>query len=92
MAQAPPGPSASHGHVAEPEPEAPEEAPASEAPGDRRVVLIIGALVLGLLAASVISALVPGMDATLAAAPLVIAVLVLGTAFVLVRSLRRRDD
>jgi hypothetical protein len=60
------------------------------APRDRRVVLVIGSLVVALLAASVVSALVPGIDATLAAVPVVIAVLVLGTVLVLVRSLRDR--
>jgi hypothetical protein len=65
--------------------------PAPQAPRDRRVVLLIGGLVVALLAASVISALVPGIDATLAAVPVVIAILVLGTVVVLVRSLRGRD-
>jgi hypothetical protein len=51
---------------------------------------MIGGLVVALLAASVISALVPGIDATLAAVPVVIAILVLGTVLVLVRSLRGR--
>ena len=58
------------------------------APRDRRVLLIIGAIVLGLLAFSVISALIPGIDGTLAAVPLVIVVLVVGTVIVLARSLR----
>ena len=62
-----------------------------EAPRDRRVVLIIGLIVVGLLAASVVSALVPGMDAALAAVPVVILVLVLGTVVVLARSIRGRD-
>ena len=57
-------------------------------PRDRRVVLIIGALVVGLLAFSVVSALIPDIDGTLAAVPLVIVVLVVGTVFVLARSLR----
>lgn len=60
----------------------------SSAPRDRRVFLIIGALVIGLLAFSVVSALVPGMDATLAAVPIVVVVLVVGTVVVLARSLR----
>jgi len=63
---------------------------APEAPRDRRVVLAIGLLVAGLLAASVVSALVPGMDAALAAVPVVIGLLVVGTVVVLVRSLRCR--
>jgi uncharacterized membrane protein YccC len=58
------------------------------APRDRRVIFIIGALVVGLLAFSVISALVPDIDSTLAAVPLVIIVLVLGTLLVLIRSAR----
>ena len=62
-----------------------------EAPRDRRVLFIVGALVLGLLLAGVLSALVPGIDATLAAVPLIIVVLVVGTALVLVRSVRSRD-
>jgi hypothetical protein len=60
------------------------------APRDRRVVLIVGTLVVLVLAAGVISALVPGLDATLAAVPIVIAVLVIGTLVVLGRSLRAR--
>ena len=62
------------------------------APRDRRVVLIIGTLVAIVLAAGVISALVPGLDATFAAVPIVIAVLVIGTVVVLGRSLRTRGD
>lgn len=58
------------------------------APRDRRVFLIIGALVVGLLALSVISALIPDIDGTLAAAPLVVIGLVVGTVFVLARSVR----
>ncbi len=58
------------------------------APRDRRVFLIIGALVLGLLAFSVISALIPDIDATLAAVPVVVVVLVVGTVLILARSLR----
>lgn len=58
------------------------------APRDRRVFLIIGALVVGLLALSVVSALIPDIDGTLAAVPLVIIVLVAGTLLVLARSVR----
>ena len=61
------------------------------APRDRRVFLIIGALVLGLLAFSVISALIPDIDGTLAAVPVVVVVLVVGTVVVLARSLRGAD-
>ncbi len=58
------------------------------APRDRRVFLIIGALVLGLLGFSVVSALIPDIDGTLAAVPLVIILLVAGTLLVLARSVR----
>ncbi len=58
------------------------------APRDRRVFLIVGALVVGLLVFSVVSALLPGIDATLAAVPVVVVVLVVGTVLVLARSLR----
>lgn len=60
----------------------------SGTPRDRRVFLIVGVLVVGLLAFSVLSALVPDIDATLAAVPIVVVVLVVGTIFVLARSLR----
>jgi hypothetical protein len=52
------------------------------------VLLIVGALVVGLLLFSLISALVPGIDGTLAAAPIVVVVLVIGTVVVLARSVR----
>jgi len=58
------------------------------APRDRRVFLIVGALVVGLLVFSVVSALLPGIDATLAAVPVIVVVLVVGTVLVLARSLR----
>lgn len=58
------------------------------APRDRIVVFIIVTLVVALLALSVLSALIPGIDGTLAAAPLVIIMLVVGTVLVLARSLR----
>ena len=58
------------------------------APRDRRVFLIIGVIVVGLLAFSVVSALIPDIDGTLAAVPLVIVVLVVGTVLVLARSFR----
>ena len=58
------------------------------APRDRRVFIIIGALVVGLLALSIVSALIPDIDGTLAAVPLVIVVLVVGTVLVLARSFR----
>ncbi|MEX1296647.1 MAG: hypothetical protein AB1Z67_10785 [Candidatus Limnocylindrales bacterium] len=58
------------------------------APRDRLVVLIVAAVVVGLLAFSVVSALIPDIDGTLAAVPLIIVVLVVGTVLVLARSLR----
>jgi hypothetical protein len=58
------------------------------APRDRRVFLVIGTVVLGLLLLGLVSAFVPGMDGALAAAPVVVIVLVVGTAVVLVRALR----
>ena len=63
----------------------------AQAPRDRRVLLIVGVIVIGLLAFSVVSALVPGIDATLAAVPIVIGILVVGTVLVLARSLRNRE-
>ena len=63
----------------------------TQAPRDRRVLLIVGAIVVGLLALSVVSALVPGMDAALAAVPVVIGILLVGTVVVLARSLRGRE-
>jgi hypothetical protein len=56
---------------------------------DRRVVLFLGLLVVGILAASLVSALVPGLDRLLAGWPIVMVVLVVGTIWVLARSLRR---
>jgi uncharacterized protein YacL len=58
------------------------------APRDRRVVLTTVLLVVGLLLASLVSALVPGIDATLAALPVVVVLLVVGTVLVLARSWR----
>ncbi len=59
-------------------------------PRDRRVVLLIAALAAGVLLASVASALLPGADGALAAMPVVVLVLVVGTVLVLVRSLLGR--
>jgi hypothetical protein len=56
---------------------------------DRRVLVLIGALVVIVLATSLVSALVPGLDGLLAAWPIVMVVLVGGTLWVLGRSLRR---
>ena len=57
-------------------------------PRDRRVLMIIAALVVVVLAINVISAFVPGMDGALAGLPLVVLLLVVGTLVVLVRSVR----
>lgn len=53
------------------------------------MVSLIAALVLAILAINVVSALVPGIDATLASLPIVVVILVVGTVFVLARALRR---
>lgn len=58
-------------------------------PRDRRVVLLIAGLVVAVLVINVVSAFVPGMDGSLAAWPIVIAILAGGTIVVLVASLRR---
>jgi hypothetical protein len=52
-------------------------------------VLLVAALVAGILAVNVLSALVPGLDGLLAVWPVVVLVLVVGTVAVLLRSLRR---
>jgi len=62
---------------------------AAPAPRDRKVVLLLAGLVVAVLVINVISALVPGMDGALASAPIVVVILVVGTAFVLIRSIRR---
>lgn len=59
------------------------------APRDRRVLLIIAALVVGILLVNLVSALVPGFDGALAALPIVVLILVVGTVVILARSLRR---
>ena len=64
--------------------------PQSErAPRDRRVVLIVGALVAVVLAVNIISAFVPGMDGALASMPVVVLILLVGTVGVLARAIRR---
>ena len=63
---------------------------AAPAPRDRKVVLFLATLVVAVLVVNVVSALVPGMDGALASAPVVVLYSVLGTALVLVRSMRRR--
>lgn len=59
-----------------------------EAP-DRRVAGLIGSLVVAVLVLNLVSALVPGVDGALAAAPVVVVLLGAGTVLVLVRALRR---
>jgi hypothetical protein len=60
------------------------------APRDRRVIVLLGLVVAGVLATNVMSAMVPGMDGLLASAPVIVAILVGGTALVLAGTLRRR--
>jgi hypothetical protein len=56
---------------------------------DRRVAGLIAALVVVVLVLNVVSAFVPGMDGALASAPVIVAILVVGTLLVLVRAVRR---
>ena len=58
-------------------------------PRDRRVVLLVAALVLTVLAVNVASVLVPGFDGALASLPIVVLLLLVGTLLILARSLRR---
>ena len=46
-------------------------------------------LVVAVLVINVVSALVPGMDGAFASMPVVVLLLVIGTALILVRSIRR---
>jgi hypothetical protein len=57
-------------------------------PQDRRVVVLIGLLVGAVLLASLVSALLPGVDAALASAPIIVTALVAGTVLVMARALR----
>ena len=59
------------------------------APRDRRVVLLLAALVVAVLAVNLLSALLPGLDGALASLPIVVAILVAGTVLILARSVRR---
>jgi hypothetical protein len=72
-------------HQAQPEGVPPER----HAPADQRVVLLVVTLVVAVLVVNVLSALIPGMDGALAALPIVVLILVVGTVLVLARSLRR---
>ncbi len=56
---------------------------------DRDVVLLVGLLVVGVLVLNVVSGVVPGMDALLASAPVLIVGLVLVSGVVLLVTLRR---
>jgi hypothetical protein len=58
------------------------------APRTRTIVLLVAAIVVGILAVDVLSALIPGMDGLLAGWPVVLLVLVAGTLFVVLRALR----
>lgn len=74
--------------MAEPAP-APEPRPASRQPGVREVLLVAAVVVALVLAAAALTAVLPReVQAVVFHTPLLIAVLVLGTAFVLWRILR----
>jgi hypothetical protein len=76
--------------------EAPAVGPDRTGPGapgdrrvtDRRVLGLLSAVVVLVLAANVVSALVPGLDEALAGLPLVVVLLVVVTGAVLLRVLR----
>jgi hypothetical protein len=57
---------------------------------DRQVLILMALVVAAVLAANVLSGIVPGMDRVLAALPVLLVVLVVGTGYVLYRSLRPR--
>lgn len=57
---------------------------------DRDVLLLMVAVVVIVLAANVISALVPGMDDALRGAPVLLVILVVGTLWIMYRALVRR--
>ncbi len=61
----------------------------SRRPRDRDVLLLLGAVVLGVLAFNVVSGLVPGLDGLLASAPVLIIGLVTVSGLVLLGTLRR---
>jgi len=58
-------------------------------PTDRRVILVVAALVVAVLAVNLFSAFVPGMDGALASLPIVVLALAAGTVLVLAGALRR---
>ena len=59
---------------------------------DRDVLILLGLVVAAVLVANVIAAMVPGVDAMLAGAPLVVILLIAVTVIVLFRALRRHDE
>ena len=56
---------------------------------DREVVLLVGLLVVAVLVLNLVSGVIPGMDALLASAPVLIVGLVLVSGLVLLVTLRR---
>ncbi|MDQ3552883.1 MAG: hypothetical protein M3395_00525 [Chloroflexota bacterium] len=56
---------------------------------DRDVLLLMAGLVVAVLATNVLSAVTPGLDAALARAPILVLLLLAGTAVVLVGAIRR---
>lgn len=56
---------------------------------DRDVLLLMAALVVAVLAANLLSAAVPGLDALLAGAPILVLLMIGVTCFVLVGTIRR---
>jgi hypothetical protein len=57
---------------------------------DRRVLILMALVVAAVLVVNVLSSIIPGMDRILAVAPVLLIVLVVGTGWVLYRSLRPR--
>lgn len=57
---------------------------------DRDVLLLLAAVVAVVLVANLVSALVPGLDNVLAVAPILVVVLIVGTGYILFRTLRPR--
>jgi hypothetical protein len=64
--------------------------PADRRVRDRRVLLLLAACVIVVLGANAVSGLIPGMDALLSKVPVLVIVLVAGTAGVLLWSVARR--
>jgi hypothetical protein len=81
----PDGPSDQAPAPTDPAPALPDPA---RGPRTGTIVFFVAALVAGILAVNVLSALVPGLDGLLAAWPVIVLVLIVGTVGVLVRSLR----